>query len=595
MDEENSDINKMLVLGETSFRNRNRQFGIKADDRRRHCYIIGKTGVGKTTLIENMVIQDIQNGRGVALVDPHGDPAENVINYIPNNRVNDIVNFDPSDTEFPVAFNVLETVDPSSPGFDQEKSLVSSGLIGVFKKIWADSWGPRLEYILRNTILALLDSPGNTLLGIPRIYVDKKFRKEIVDNIKDPVVRSFWVDEFANYNEKFRSEAIAPIQNKVGQFLSSSIIRNIVGQPKSTIDLQDIMDNRRILIMNLSKGKIGEDNASLLGAMMITKIQLTAMARARIPEADRKDFYLYVDEFQNFATESFATILSEARKYRLNLIIAHQYITQMAEEVRDAVFGNLGTIMSFRVGAFDAEFMEPEFLPTFEQTDLVNLPNYNAYIRLMIDGITSKPFSMRCLRPSGVRYDNREKVLRVSRERFGRPKAVVEEKISRWSGAMAQASEEVVSKEQKSVPAFSPRPAFTPNRTPSAQPVRREETRMPVMARKPVLPHVKELANIVLVPKEPKEVITNLADMLTKKEEPRRLKKVFPSTCDRCGKATELPFEPTPGKDKYCNDCHKIVKAEKLTIGALVSSDGKSPMIEIKKSILPPPPPPPLP
>jgi type IV secretory pathway TraG/TraD family ATPase VirD4 len=431
MDEENSDINKMLVLGETSFRNRNRQFGIKADDRRRHCYIIGKTGVGKTTLIENMVIQDIQNGRGVALVDPHGDPAENVINYIPNNRVNDIVNFDPSDTEFPVAFNVLETVDPSSPGFDQEKSLVSSGLIGVFKKIWADSWGPRLEYILRNTILALLDSPGNTLLGIPRIYVDKKFRKEIVDNIKDPVVRSFWVDEFANYNEKFRSEAIAPIQNKVGQFLSSSIIRNIVGQPKSTIDLQDIMDNRRILIMNLSKGKIGEDNASLLGAMMITKIQLTAMARARIPEADRKDFYLYVDEFQNFATESFATILSEARKYRLNLIIAHQYITQMAEEVRDAVFGNLGTIMSFRVGAFDAEFMEPEFLPTFEQTDLVNLPNYNAYIRLMIDGITSKPFSMRCLRPSGVRYDNREKVLRVSRERFGRPKAVVEEKISR--------------------------------------------------------------------------------------------------------------------------------------------------------------------
>jgi len=597
MSEENSDINKMLVLGETSFRNRNRQFGIKADDRRRHCYIIGKTGVGKTTLIENMVIQDIQNGRGMALVDPHGDPAENVINYIPNNRVNDIVNFDPSDTEFPVAFNVLETVDPSDPSFDQEKSLVSSGLIGVFKKIWADSWGPRLEYILRNTILALLDSPGNTLLGIPRIYVDKKFRKEIVDNVKDPVVRSFWVDEFANYNEKFRSEAIAPIQNKVGQFLSSSIIRNIVGQPKSTIDLQDIMDNRKILIMNLSKGKIGEDNASLLGAMMITKIQLTAMARARIPEQERKDFYLYVDEFQNFATESFATILSEARKYRLNLIIAHQYITQMAEEVRDAVFGNLGTIMTFRVGAFDAEFMEPEFLPTFEQTDLVNLPNYNAYIRLMIDGVTSKPFSMRCLRPSGVRYDNREKVLRVSRERFGRPKEVVEEKISRWSGAMTQANEEVAGAQApKFAPVFSPsaRPAFTPNnpqRMPAIQPARREEVRTPVMAKKPSLPQAKELANVIITPKEPKEVITNLAEMLSKKEEPKRLKKSFPSTCDRCGKATELPFEPTPGKDKYCNDCYKTVKAEKLTIGALVGDEKKARVIEKKDPIAPLPPP----
>jgi len=585
MTEEKNDINKLLVLGETNFRNRKRQFGIKSDDRRRHCYIIGKTGVGKTTLIENMVIQDLQNGRGAALVDPHGDPAENVMNFIPNNRVNDIVCFDPSDTEFPVAFNVLETVDPSNPGFDQEKSLVSSGLIGVFKKIWADSWGPRLEYILRNTILALLDSPGNTLLGIPRIYVDKKYRKEIVDNIKDPVVRSFWVDEFANYNEKFRSEAIAPIQNKVGQFLSSSIIRNIVGQPKSTIDLQDIMDNRKVLIMNLSKGKIGEDNAALLGAMMITKIQLTAMARARIPEADREDFYLYVDEFQNFATESFATILSEARKYRLNLTIAHQYITQMAEEVRDAVFGNLGTIITFRVGAFDAEFMEPEFLPTFTQTDLVNLPNRNAYIRLMIDGITSKPFSMSTIPPSGTRYDNREKVIKVSRERFGRPKSLVEEKISRWSGAMAQAKEdEFVPVQRNNTPAFAPRPTFASNQQSHMQSVRRTETTTPVVAKKSSMPQPKELADVVLTPKEPKEVITNLADLLTKKEEPKRLKKAFPTTCDRCGKATEVPFEPTPGKDKYCNDCYKIIKAEKLKMPIVKNTE--------KKTVLPPSPPP---
>jgi CxxC-x17-CxxC domain-containing protein len=549
--EENNNQNEILVLGETNFRNRKRQFGIKTDDRRRHCYVIGKTGVGKTTLLENMIIQDIQSGRGAALVDPHGDPAESIIDFIPNNRVNDIVFFDPSDTDFPIAFNVLETVDPSHPRFDQEKSLVSSGLIGVFKKIWADSWGPRLEYILRNTILALLDSPGNTLLGIPRIYVDKKFRKDIVDNIKDPVVRSFWIDEFANYNEKFRAEAIAPIQNKVGQFLSSSIIRNVVGQPKSTIDLQDIMDNRKILIMNLSKGKIGEDNAALLGAMMITKIQLTAMARARIPEQDRVDFYLYVDEFQNFATESFATILSEARKYRLNLIIAHQYIAQMAEEVRDAVFGNLGTIMTFRVGAFDAEFMEPEFLPTFTQTDMVNLPNRNAYIRLMIDGITSKPFSMSTIPPSGIRYDNREKVLRVSRERFGRPREVVEEKISRWSGAMAQAKEE----------SLEPKRTFVPQPT-IRQPVYAPS--IPVAQKPNVVQPKKELADVVITPKEPKEVITNLADVLKKKEEPKRLKKAYPAVCDRCGKDTELPFEPTPGKSKYCRECLAIVRAEKL-------------------------------
>ncbi len=563
------DAADIAVLGETNFRNTRRQFGIKTDDRRRHVYVIGKTGVGKSTLLSGMLIQDIQEDRGVAIVDPHGDLAEALLDFIPNHRMNDIVYFNPADAEYPVAFNVLETVAPSDPRFVQEKNLVSSGLVGVFKKIWADSWGPRLEYILRNTILALIDIPGNTLLGIPRIYVDKQFRKKIVDQVRDPVVKSFWVDEFANYNEKFRAEAIAPIQNKVGQFLSSSIIRNIVGQPTSTIDIADIMNNKKILIMNLSKGRIGEDNSSLLGAMMITKIQLAAMDRARIPEKERTDFYLYVDEFQNFATESFASILSEARKYRLSLTLAHQYVTQMEEPVRDAVFGNLGTLICFRVGAFDAEFLEPEFAPTFTQTDIVNLDNYNAYIKLMIDGVTSKPFSMSTLPLSGVRHPNREKVLRVSCERYGRPQSVVEDKIARWSGVMfrEQAEEENVASRRREEQ--EPSPA-------------RERVREPARE----LPPPKELEDVVLAPASSAAPIQNLGDLLTKTAERERLKRTYPTTCDRCGKATEVPFEPTPGKSKYCRDCLEIVRAERqrrpeATTGAML------------RSRVPAPPPPP--
>lgn len=537
-----TDNDAVTVLGETNFRNRHRMFGIKTDDRRRHVYVIGKTGVGKTNFIATQVVQDIADGKGLALVDPHGDVADHILDFVPKHRVNDVVYFDPSDAERPIAFNVLETVDPSHPSFTQEKNLVSSGLVGVFKKIWADSWGPRLEYILRNTILALLDNPGNTLLGIPRLYVDKAYRKRIVENIKDPVVKGFWVDEFANYNDRFRAEAISPIQNKVGQFLSSSVIRNIVGQPKSTIDLGSIMNEGKILIMNLSKGKVGEDNASLLGAMMITKIQLAAMDRAKIPEEERKDFYLYVDEFQNFATESFAVILSEARKYRLSLILAHQYIAQMAEEVRDAVFGNLGTIIVFRVGALDAEYLEPEFMPVFNQTDMVNLPNYNAYIKLMIDGMTSRPFSMATLPLSLEPHGTAEKVLQVSRERYSRPRQVVEEKISRWSGVMYKGEEE--RKEQA-------RP----------QKQRREQpSDIPAPAR---------LKDAVLTDsKKGEDVIQNLSETLQKKEEGKRLKKMWPTTCDRCGKTTELPFKPTPGKEKYCKECFDIVRADRKKVRA---------------------------
>jgi len=426
--------NLITIFAKTNFRNREVPFGIKTDDRRRHMYLIGKTGMGKTTLMENMVIQDIQNGHGVAFLDPHGDSVQRILDCVPASRINDVVYFNPADMEYPVAFNILESVDP------KYKHLVASGLMGVFTKIWANLWSARMEYILNNTILALLDSPGNTLLGITRMYVDKKYRKKIVDNIKDPMVRAFWVDEFANYNEKYRTEAIAPIQNKVGQFLSSGIIRNIVGQPKSTIDLREIMDNQKILIMDLSKGKVGEDNSALLGAMLVTKIQLAAMSRTDIEEKDRKDFYLYVDEFQNFATESFATILSEARKYRLNLIVGHQYIAQLEEDkstkVRDAIFGNVGTIVVFRIGAVDAEFLETEFEPIFTPSDLVNLPKYAIILKLMINGVASDPFSAVTLSPNPAHLTgNSEKVLKVSRERYANPAAEVEEKISRWMGA----------------------------------------------------------------------------------------------------------------------------------------------------------------
>ncbi|MGB0757629.1 MAG: type IV secretion system DNA-binding domain-containing protein [Patescibacteria group bacterium] len=428
---DNSVDNQIVYFGHTNFRNNQVKFGIKTDDRRRHMYVIGKTGMGKSTLLENMVIQDIRMGHGVAYVDPHGDTVEKLLNYIPSSRINDVVYFNPSDNDFPIAFNVLESVDDP-----MKKNLVASGLIAVFKKLWADSWGPRLEYLLRNAILALLDYPGATLLGVTRMMVDKEFRKKVIAKIKDPVVKSFWVDEYSKYNNSFQVEAISPIQNKVGQFLSMSLIRNIVGQVKSSIDIRDIMDNKKILLLNLSKGRIGEDASALLGAMMITRMQLAAMSRVDIKEDDRKDFYLYVDEFQNFATDSFANILSEARKYRLNLVMAHQYIEQLSEAVRAAVFGNVGTLVTFRVGAEDAEFLGKEFTPTFNETDLVNLAKYDLYLKLMIDGVTSDPFSATGIPPElGEMQDgHRDKIVKVSRERYATGREVIEDKIARWSG-----------------------------------------------------------------------------------------------------------------------------------------------------------------
>jgi CxxC-x17-CxxC domain-containing protein len=430
------DNNEITLFAETNFRNERVKFGIKTEDRRRHFYIIGKTGTGKTTLEENMAIQDIQAGRGVGIVDPHGEFSEKILDFVPSHRINDVIYFNPADLDFPIAFNAIEKVDP------EHRHLIASGLVGVFKKLWAETWGPRLEYLLRNAILALLEYPGSTLLGIMRILVDKSYRNKVVEKITDPVVKSFWVEEFTKYPDRFMAEAVAPIQNKVGQFLTSPLIRNIVGQTKSAINIREIMDEQKIFIMNLSKGRIGEDNSALLGAMLITRLQLAAMSRIDIPEEERKDFYLYVDEFQNFATESFATILSEARKYRLDLILAHQYINQMVEPVRDAVLGNVGTMVTFRIGAFDAEFLEKEFSPEFVVNDLVSLGFAQIYLKLMIDGMASRPFSATTLAPipkPDISY--RDTIIKVSRERYSTSRKEVEEKIAKWSGVIKSEEE----------------------------------------------------------------------------------------------------------------------------------------------------------
>jgi CxxC-x17-CxxC domain-containing protein len=493
------DNNDVIFFAQTNFRNQMRRFGINVDDRRRHMYLIGKTGMGKSTVLENMIIDDIRAGRGVAVVDPHGDLAEKIIEYIPSNRINDVVYFNPADIDYPIAFNLVEQVEPHL------RHLVASGLIGVFQKLWADSWGPRLEYILRNSILAILDFPGSTLLGVVRMLSDKEYRKKVVSNITDPVVKSFWEKEFAGYADKFASEAVSPIQNKVGQFLSSSFMRNIVGQVKSSIDMRSIMDEGKILIMNLSKGRIGEDNSALLGAMMITKIQLAAMSRVDISEKDRRDFYLYIDEFQNFSTESFANILSEARKYRLNLIMAHQYIEQLNERVKPAVFGNVGTIIVFRVGAADAEELVKEFTPVFTEEDIVNLPKYEMYLKLMIDGIASDPFSARGLPPLSVeeKTNNVEKVVNYSREKYATTRTVVEEKIMRWH-----------------------------------QDDYKEE---------------KKDASGKIIPN------TKIEETPNKMEEK---KAGHPGKCSSCGVAVYTPFEPDGVRPIYCKDCLAEAKRE---------------------------------
>jgi len=419
----NKKKNPITPFAITDYRDIRKKFGIKEKNRRGHMYIIGKTGTGKSTLIKNMAISDIRSGKGISLIDPHGDLAEELLHFIPAKRVKDVIYFNPGDLEHPIAFNPLEKVHPDY------YHLVVSGIISVFKKIWSEFWGPRLEHILRHSIFTLLEYQKATLLDIPKLLTQKEFRTTVLKSVTNAQVRAFWFYEFEKFSAWLRSEAISPILNKIGQFLTTLPLRNIVGQKENTFNLREVMDKGKILIVNLAKGKIGEENCSLLGAMIVTKIQLAALSRADLPEKKRRPFYLYVDEIHNFLTLSFADILSETRKYGLNLTLAHQYIEQLDEKIRAAIFGNVGTIISFKIGVEDAKYLAKEFYPVFNVEDLINLSNYNIYLKLMIDGKTSQPFSAITLAPSEKKTYYKEKIIKLSREKYTRPRDQVEKEI----------------------------------------------------------------------------------------------------------------------------------------------------------------------
>lgn len=415
---------QISAFGLTNFRGINQQFGMLRSDRGRHVYVIGQTGAGKSGLLELFALSDIFHGQGYAIIDPHGDFAVNNMRFVPAYRMKDVVYFNPADTAFPIGFNPMEVHDPAM------KNNISSEIIGVLKRMFGESWGPRLEYILRYTILALLDRPETTMLDITRMLTDKKFREDTLSYCKDTVVLNFWRIEFASWNDKFQAEAVAPVLNKVGAFTANPIIRNIIGQPKSTFNIRTIMDEGKILVVNLSKGLIGEDNAGILGAFLVTKIQLAAMSRSDIPRIeDRKPFYLYVDEFQNFATDSFATILSEARKYGLNLTVANQYVSQMQDTVRDAVFGNVGTMITFRVSADDAPILAKPFAPQFLPEDLLSMHNRHFIISMVIKGEKAPAFSATTLTLPPAQTDYSQHIIENTRRQFARPRADVEAEI----------------------------------------------------------------------------------------------------------------------------------------------------------------------
>lgn len=437
------------AFGMTNFRGINHQFGMLRYDRSRHVYIIGQTGAGKSGLLELFALSDIFHGQGYAIIDPHGDFAINNMRFIPGSRLQDVVYFNPADTQYPLGFNPLEVTNP------EQKNNISSEVIGVLKRMFGESWGPRLEYILRYTILALLDRPETTMLDITRMLTDKKFRKETLSYCQDTVVLQFWNVEFASWTDKFQAEAIAPVLNKVGAFTANPIIRNIIGQPKSTFNIRQIMDEGKILVVNLSKGLIGEDNAGILGSFIVTKIQLAAMSRSDIPDVkDRRPFYLYVDEFQNFATDSFATILSEARKYGLNLTVANQYISQMQDTVRDAVFGNVGTMISFRVSADDSPILAKQFEPQFEPNDLLQMHNRNFIINMVINGEKAPAFSAKTLNLPPHQDDNTGRIIQWTREHYSQPRETIE----------ADINERVLPPDNLTVK--RPGPAYTPPKSP---------------------------------------------------------------------------------------------------------------------------------
>jgi len=410
-DDEKKSIN---FFAKTLYKNQETTFGIKDPDRRRHIWTIGKTGTGKSTLIANMAIDDFKKNRGVAVIDPHGDLCEILLDYIPRSRINDTIYFNPADRDYPIIINPLEVTNK------EEAELVVSGIVSIFYKLYGNSWGPRLEYILRNSLLTLSEIPNSTLGDVLTLLTNRSFRNKVVAKITDPVMKQYWENEFNKMPDNLREEAISPILNKVGQFVASPLIRRIIGKPKSSIQIDQIMNQGKILIANLSQGRLGEDNSSLLGAMLITKIQLAAMHRVNIPQEARRDFYLYVDEFQNFATSSFIKILSEARKYHLNLMLANQYMAQIPDEIQKAILGNAGTIISFSVGANDAAIIYKEFAGVFSEADLINLSNFQIAVKLMIEGHSTRPFLATTLPLPASKNQNRLKVIEVSRQRWGK-------------------------------------------------------------------------------------------------------------------------------------------------------------------------------
>jgi energy-coupling factor transporter ATP-binding protein EcfA2 len=432
-------MEEVLPLGILNFRGKEVKFGIKPQDRLRHIYIIGKTGQGKTTLLENMINFDIQNKNGLAFLDPHGDSVQRILDYIPKERIDDVIYFNPTDVNHPIAFNPLEKVSW------EHRHLTAISLLSIFKKIWVDAWSARMEYILTNTLLALLEWPNSTLLDVNRLLADEKFREKVVNNLKDEVVKAFWKQEFAKYHLQFRTEAIAPIQNKIGQFITNPLIRNIIGQTESAFDLRKIMDEGKIFLANLSVGAIGEETSRLLGGLLITKFQLSAMSRVDVPEEKRKDFYLYIDEFQNFATESFINILSEARKYHLSLILAHQYLDQVPEEIIKAVFGNVGTFIVFRLGANDAEIFSKEFGYLVKIDDFVNLPSYYVYVKLLVDGKPTNPFLAKTLPPlPKPEISYKDEIINLNHLKYAKRRSLVEGKIAQIFSEVKKEGKELI-------------------------------------------------------------------------------------------------------------------------------------------------------
>jgi hypothetical protein len=415
-----------ITIGEREGWGDQKPFGISAPDQRHHLYIIGKTGSGKTTLLRNLIIQHMALGHGVGVIDPHGDLAEELLHHVPPRRADHLCYFNPGDLQFPIGLNVLANVMPD------DRHLVASGIVGAFKGIWRDSWGPRLEYILYNAVSALLDCRNSTLLGVNRMLTDDRFRAKIVRQIKDPFIKAFWAEEYENYDERFRREAIAPIQNKIGQFLLNPVVRNILGQVRSKVKIPFIMDSGRLFIANLSKGSLGHEKANLLGSLIVTQFQLGAMARSNRPESERRDFYLFIDEFQNFSTDAFASILAEARKYRLSLTLSHQYIDQLPLPIRQAVFGNVGTLIAFRVGYSDAEIMEKEFGKIIPASGLADLNRYEAVVKLLEDGTNKEPFRAKMLPPLENKTGRKDKLIALSRQRFAMARTLIDKKLKRW-------------------------------------------------------------------------------------------------------------------------------------------------------------------